>query len=117
SSTRRTRLPAAQNVAPVQPLMSPATHRDREGTKILCDLREEQMIRFALEAWKLEGEYADTQFVGMYSFAYEGSSYRYRESLNTKAKQNYLLIDAVTDAATDAAIRRRDERVQLLEAI
>jgi hypothetical protein len=80
-------------------------------TKVLCDLREEEMIRFALDAWKLDGEELVGRFIGVHSFAYDGSTYRHdREGLSTKLKQNYLLIDALSSALA----RRHKARVALL---
>ena len=80
-------------------------------TKVLCDLREEEMIRFALSAWKLQGEDLVDRFIGVHSFAHEGSTYRHeREGLSTKFKQNYLLVDALNSALC----RRHKARVALL---
>lgn len=80
-------------------------------TKVLCDLREEEMIRFALGAWKLDGENVVDRFIGVHSFAHEGSTYRHdREGLSTKLKQNYLLVDA----SNSALGRRHKARVALL---
>jgi hypothetical protein len=82
--------------------------------KILCDLREEEMIRFALGAWKLEGEVVADRFIGVHSFAHEGSTYRHdKEGMSTKFKQNYLLIGAVNPALE----RRHKERVSLLSSM
>lgn len=78
-------------------------------TKILCDLREENMIRFALDAWKLDGEKMDG-FLGVHSFAHAGSSYRHDiEKNKTKAEQNYLL----SGKASDALERRHKARIEL----
>lgn len=80
-------------------------------TKVLCDLREEEMIRFALSAWRLDGEDLVDRFVGVHSFAHDGSTYRHdREGLSTKFKQNYLLNEALKSALG----QRHKARVELL---
>jgi len=80
-------------------------------TKVLCDLREEEMIRFALSAWKLDGENSGGRFIGVHSFAHDGSTYRHkREGMSTKFKQNYLL----SDAANSPLGQRHKARVALL---
>ena len=80
-------------------------------TKVLCDMREEEMIRFALSAWKLDGEDFGYRFIGVHSFTYDGSTYRHKkEGMSTKLKQNYLLIDA----SNSALGRRHKARVALL---
>ena len=70
---------------------------DREGDlvsiKTLCDLREEDMIAFALKAWRMPGELSSGKtFQGIFSFSNAGSAYKSeQESPTTKPNENYLL--------------------------
>lgn len=83
-------------------------------TKILCDIREEEMIHFALQAWKLDGEETEGCFIGLHSFARDGSTYRHNnENSKTKANRNYLLSG---DDDVELA-RRHKARLKLLSAI
>lgn len=85
-------------------------NHDLVVAKALCDLREEEMISFALRAWRMEGESsASLAFRGMFSFAHGGRSYVSKEeSAETKANENHILD---TDGAAPLTKRRkrRDE--------
>lgn len=64
--------------------------------KTLCDLREEQMIRFALSAWRMPGESLGEregeQFLGMFSFRFEDETYQSdKERAATKETANYVV--------------------------
>jgi len=64
--------------------------------KTLCDLREEEMVRFALSAWRMPGETLgdkeDERFLGMFSFRFEDETYLSNlERPSTKETENYII--------------------------
>jgi hypothetical protein len=87
--------------------------RDLVVAKTLCDLREEEMISFALRAWRMEGESsAGLAFRGMFSFSYDGRSYVSKEeSAETKANENHIL-DTDDKAPETKRRKRRDEVIE-----
>lgn len=62
--------------------------------KSICDLREEEMIEFALKEWRLPGEAGlDREFMGVFSFAHSDESFQSeRESASNKSKENYVIV-------------------------
>ena len=64
--------------------------------KTLCDLREEEMIRFALRAWRMPGEQLENRdgkrFLGLFSFRFEDETYVSGDERSaTKEATNYVL--------------------------
>ena len=61
--------------------------------RTLCDLREEEMIRFALTAWRFPGEIGEGQvFEGMFSLPYDGETFLVdKEHAGNKTNENYVL--------------------------
>lgn len=60
--------------------------------RTLCDLREEEMIRFALEVWRFPGEIGlGHVFEGMFSLPYEGETFLpTKEHAGIKENENYV---------------------------
>jgi hypothetical protein len=81
-------------------------NRELVVAKTLCDLREEEMIAFALRTWRMEGERSgNLAFRGMFSFSHDGRCYVSKEEAKeTKAIQNYILD---TDDKAPATVRRK----------
>ena len=101
------------------------TNGDVAAAKTLCDLREEEMVRFALRAWRMPGErlgeQAGEQFLGMFSFGFKDEAYQSdKEGPANKEVTNYVLGD-VTGAdggnerldALKERLRRRNELLGL----
>lgn len=61
--------------------------------RTLCDLREEQMIRFALGAWRFPGEMGSGHvFEGMFSLPFDGEAFQVdKEHIGIKMSENYVL--------------------------
>ena len=83
--------------------------------RTLCDLREEQMIRFALEAWRIPGEAGSGHaFEGMFSLPFGGEAFQVdKEHVSIKARENYVLsikgAKAVNKTSAAARLEARQE--------
>lgn len=88
-------------------------NHDLVVAKTLCDLREEDMIAFALRVWRMEGESSSgLAFRGIFSFAYGGRSYVSKEeSAATKANENHIL-DTDRDGQVTKRRKRRDKVIK-----
>jgi hypothetical protein len=96
---------ARYNINIVQP------NRDIAIAKTLCDLREEDMIRFALEAWKMPGEkYEEVTFKGVFSFSFAGEAYvSTYENLGNKKNENYVIDTGGLDDPLAARLAERNK--------
>lgn len=61
--------------------------------RTLCDLREEEMVRFALRAWQFPGETGSGHvFEGMFSLPFDGEAFQVdKEHIGIKMQENYVL--------------------------
>lgn len=85
--------------------------------RILCDLREEEMIRFALEAWRFPGESGSGHgFAGMFSLPFEGEAFQVdKEDIGNKAPENYVLtVEGLKSANKTPAAQRLKARQKIL---
>ena len=83
--------------------------------KTICDLREEEMIEFALSEWRLPGETGvDREFLGVFSFAHSDETFQSeKEGASNKSKENYVIVSK--RAASDAALSRLKARNDVMK--
>jgi hypothetical protein len=93
---------------------------ERNGTlslvKTICDLREEAMIAFALNEWRLPGETGTGRgFAGMFSFAHLDEAFcSERETASNKLNENYVLVaDSPADQGSVARLNARNSVLEL----
>lgn len=85
--------------------------------RTLCDLREEEMIGFALEAWRFPGESGSGHgFAGMFSLPFEGETFQVdKEDVRNKRRENYVLsIEGAKAAHKAPAANRHEKRQEIL---
>ena len=87
--------------------------------KTFCDLREQEMIAFALRTWRMPDEYIDASeaecFVGMFSFRHEGECYESRrESPLDKTNENFVMQRELEGAIRPQPLNRLNARAAVL---
>ena len=88
--------------------------------KTFCDLREQEMIAFALRTWRMPDEHIDAAeaecFVGMFSFRHEGECYESDgESPIDKTNENFVMQRDLEGATRPRPLDRLNARAAVLD--